>query len=831
MNIQTIRNVSDCVPLYLPHSLYLKAIARINISVSLPPAVVGKTISNWDVMEKLRSMIEPETFSVLKVSKSTLEFIRLEAELEDRAKLKNVVARIDGRMIKLANFSEHVRVRASEAKDDFPTRHDWDTFFRDARNMDEMKAGERPDTIHISNLPITWFCPRHMENSDNPKPSESIFKRIFEKFGEVRCVDIPICDPYRPKMKAHLQGLKTFSFENETYFEGYVQFSEYVGFVKTMDEFRGMKLVRKDGDKNLAINIVVDFDKTKHLSETSIKRRRIVRERLIEKERAQEEEDKKKQKALEAKREREKQREEERKRIELEKQKEREERRKEKHLKKLRDREQVEFNDKIRAEEKKLLETQRKLESIRLLDALFERIKIKSNEMQQAKKEEDSKSAAKNEKKGKKLENLPENDLRKKLVSRYKNSHEEELEKRREKLKKVRDDVILQDLLVKGRSRSPSIDTISSNDSILSNNSTKSGNKKKKKKVKKAKKSSSSEDESDKMNKNMVQPPAFPAMYNPETGEYIPMGMYPYGGFFPPPIAPGLNAAYFAGMDGMKPYRGAGGGYSRFPRGRGRNSYRGGRGYGYGGGGYRGYDYGDDYKYRRNEHDDRRSRSYSRSRSRSKSRRRRSRSRSRTRERSRDKSRERSRSRSRSKSRTRGKNRRLASTRRSRDRSSSSSPSRWSSRSRSRDRRRSRKTWSRDRSRSRSHGKSKSRSKSRDRSRSRSRSRRKNSAPQIKLQPEKLVRTAKEIQRNVAEKLQERLREEEEMKKNILEVEQMEKERELRAKAEASMEQARAAKKKSRSNSSESFIDSSNVVSTSPKQLSLSPEEARKSPL
>uniref|UniRef100_A0A1B0DIZ1 Uncharacterized protein n=1 Tax=Phlebotomus papatasi TaxID=29031 RepID=A0A1B0DIZ1_PHLPP len=284
----------------------------------------------------------------------------------------------------------------------------------------------------------------------------------------------------------------------------------------------------------------------------------------------------------------------------------------------LREKEQIELNDKIRAEEKKLLETQRKLESIRLLDALFERIKIKSNELLESKKEEEKNSSRKKEKKGKKLENLPENDLRKKLVSRYKSTHEEELEKRREKLKKVRDDVILQDLLVKGRSRSPSIDTISSNDSVFSDTSTKSGNRKKKKKAKKIRKSSSSSEENDKVGKALVQPPAFPAMYNPETGEYIPVGMYPYAGFFPPPIAPGLTQAYFPGMDGMKSYRGGGGGggYSRYPRGpRGRSSYRGGRGYHYGGGGYRGYDYGDDYKYRRNEHDDRRSRSYSRSRS------------------------------------------------------------------------------------------------------------------------------------------------------------------------------------------------------------------------
>ncbi|GAB0086659.1 uncharacterized protein DMENIID0001_007600 [Sergentomyia squamirostris] len=805
MQIQTIRNVSDCVPLFLPHSLYLKPVAKINISVPLPAAVVGKNISNWDVMEKLRSMIEPEKFSVLKVSKSTLEFIRLEAEVEDRAKLKNVVARIDGRQIKLANFSEHVRVRASEAKDDFPTRHDWDTFFRDARDMDEMKAGERPDTIHISNLPITWFCPRHMENADNPKPSESIFKRIFEKFGDVRCVDIPICDPYRPKMKTHLTGLKTFSFDNDVYFEGYVQFSEYLSFVKAMDEFRGMKLIKKDGDKNLAVTISVNFDKSKHLSETSIKRRRIVRERLISKERADEEENRKKQRELEAKKERERKREEERKKIELEKQKEREERRKEKHLKKLRHKEDVEFNEKIRAEEKKLLETQRKLESIRLLDALFERIKIKSAESGQAKEPE--KITARN--KSLKKQDLAENDLRKKLVTRYVSTHEEELEKRREKLKKVRDDVILEDL-VKRHSRSPSIDTISSNDSILS-----TGSAKKKKKLKKARKSSTSSEER-KPAKTMVQAaPTFPtAMYNPETGEYIPMGMYPYTGFFPPPIAPGLSAAYFSGM--MPSYRGGRdvGGYPRYPRGRGRGSYRGGRGYWGGGDGYR-----SDYSYRRNEHDDRRSRSYSRSRSRSKSRRRRSRSRSHSRQRSREKSRDRSRSRSRSKSRGRGKNRRLASTRRSRSRSSTSSSSsnsrRWSSRSRSRGHHRSRKSWSKDRSRSRDKSKS----------RSRSHSRKRDTTHQIKLKPEKLVRTAKEIQRNVAEKLQERLREEEEMKKSILEVEKLERERERQSRIAEVEEEVRKVAEKRKSNSPDSLTESSNLVTTSSKRLSLSPEE------
>jgi len=334
MNIQTINDVSDCVPLYLPHSLYLKPVAKFKVSVSLPNNKLGKTISNYDIMDKLNSAIKPDKFLVLKVSKSTIEFIRFDGELENIQKLRKVLSGLDGFSFRLNGFSEPFKVRASECRDDFPSRHDWDSFFRDARNMDEMKAGERPDTIHITNLPIRWFCPRHLENDENVKPSENIFKRIFEKFGSVRCVDIPICDLYRSKMKTEITGMKTFSFDNEVMFEGYVQFSEYVGFVKTMDEFRGMKLVKKCGDKNQAVNIIVNFDKTKHLSDASIKRRTIVRDRLMSKERAKQEDEVRKKKEEEAKAERERRRQEELKLEELEKQHEREEKRKEKHLKK-----------------------------------------------------------------------------------------------------------------------------------------------------------------------------------------------------------------------------------------------------------------------------------------------------------------------------------------------------------------------------------------------------------------------------------------------------------------------------------------------------------------
>lgn len=71
MNIQPIEspdNDTDLVPLFLPHGLFLKPFARLNVSVALPHMATGKTVSNWDLMDKLRSMIKPARFTVLKVS-------------------------------------------------------------------------------------------------------------------------------------------------------------------------------------------------------------------------------------------------------------------------------------------------------------------------------------------------------------------------------------------------------------------------------------------------------------------------------------------------------------------------------------------------------------------------------------------------------------------------------------------------------------------------------------------------------------------------------------------------------------------------------------------
>lgn len=273
---QICPNTTELVPLYPPLELYLKPIARITISLRLSSTNVSKSISYWEIMDKLRDLVRPEEFTTLKVAKTTVEFVIIEGEIETKSKLEKVISKIHNKMIKLKDFKDLIRVRAGIAKSDFPTQHVWDEFFQNAKDMNEMKPGERPDTIHIANLPTKWFT-----SNKSSVPSEKIFQKIFEKFGQIRNIDIPISDPFRTKMNSQISGIKNYSSENTDFFEAYLQFQDYNGFKIAMDALFNMKLVHKDLNVSEEINITVDFDKSKHLSDASIRRREIVRERLI----------------------------------------------------------------------------------------------------------------------------------------------------------------------------------------------------------------------------------------------------------------------------------------------------------------------------------------------------------------------------------------------------------------------------------------------------------------------------------------------------------------------------------------------------------------------
>ena len=67
-SIGVCSDTSEAVELCESHGLFLKPVAKLNISVQLPQLKSpGTSISNWEVMEKLKKMIKPDHFIVLKV--------------------------------------------------------------------------------------------------------------------------------------------------------------------------------------------------------------------------------------------------------------------------------------------------------------------------------------------------------------------------------------------------------------------------------------------------------------------------------------------------------------------------------------------------------------------------------------------------------------------------------------------------------------------------------------------------------------------------------------------------------------------------------------------
>ncbi|KAG1927820.1 A-kinase anchor protein 17A [Pimephales promelas] len=393
-----VTDTAEAVDLCPENNLYLKPIAKMTISVALPHLKMpGKSISNWEVMERLKSMAHPDQFSSLRISKSTMDFIRFDGEVENRSVVKRLLSKLEGKSIKLSGFTDVLKVRTAENKTDFPTRHDWDSFFRDAKDMNETVPGERPDTVHLEGLPCKWFA---QKDGSPDKPSEAMLKTVFERFGKIRNVDIPMLDPYREEMTG--KNFNTFSFGGHLNFEGYVQYLDHTGFVKAMDSLRGMKLMLKGDDgKAVACSIKVTFDTTKHLSDSSLKKRQQERLKLQELEK-QREEQKRREKEEEERRKEDERKQREQEELEKERKreeklrkreqkiKEKEEKKNQKKMKKQQEEEQKKLHQKIVMEERKLLLAQRNLESIRLIAELLSRAKsLKQQQQEQQKAEQE----------------------------------------------------------------------------------------------------------------------------------------------------------------------------------------------------------------------------------------------------------------------------------------------------------------------------------------------------------------------------------------------------------------------------------------------------------
>merc|ERR1712130_948877 len=202
-------------------------------------------------------------------------------------------------------------------------------------------------------------------------------------------------DPYRPKIDPQIDARK---HANPVLFDAFIQFKSYDGFMLMMDGLRDMKLVL-NREKVLAAAILVNFDKTKHLSERELKKRYLLRRRILKEEDAMADEKKRRI-------EEEKLKEAERSKIKEERRRRREEKRRQKRLHRTREKEQKRVEQRIQLEERKLLLTQRRLEAVRMLTYLFDKMKTETEytEVKELEKEIERRRKAEEEKELKEAE-------------------------------------------------------------------------------------------------------------------------------------------------------------------------------------------------------------------------------------------------------------------------------------------------------------------------------------------------------------------------------------------------------------------------------------------
>uniref|UniRef100_A0A671EVE6 RRM domain-containing protein n=1 Tax=Rhinolophus ferrumequinum TaxID=59479 RepID=A0A671EVE6_RHIFE len=373
MTVTVVYDNSEATELCAAQHLYLKPIAKLMISVLLPESIEHmRPFSNWEVLDQLKNLICPDQFTTVRLSKSTKDFIRFEGEAETRSLIQILKAKLHGKIIKLNGLKTDLKVMASDAQGE------WEHFSKEQETpssdgADEQDHDKSPDSIYFEGLPCKWFAPK---GSSGEKPCEEILRVVFECFGKIKNVDIPMLDPYREAMTDGSFG--GFSFGLQT-FEAFIQYQESTDFIKAMESLQGMKLMLKGEDgKALACNIKVMFDTTKHFSEGAIKRRDQERLKLQELEEERKKEKKREEEEAERKRKEERKAQEKRRKARVRRRALKE---RDRHRRRRRDRAKVEApqepNSSEEWEERKFLLVQRRVEAFRLLQVLLRKITVR----------------------------------------------------------------------------------------------------------------------------------------------------------------------------------------------------------------------------------------------------------------------------------------------------------------------------------------------------------------------------------------------------------------------------------------------------------------------
>ncbi|CAH6779945.1 Akap17b [Phodopus roborovskii] len=372
MTVTVVYDNSEATELCAAQHLYLKPIAKLMINVLLPECIEPvRPFSNWEVLDQLKSLICPDQFTTVRLSKSTKDFIRFEGEAETRSLVQILKAKLHGKIIKLNGLKTDLKVVATDAQGE------WEHFPKEKEALvtagaEEHDLGKSPDSIYFEGLPCKWFAPK---GSSGEKPCEEILRVVFESFGKIKNVDIPMLDPYREVMTGGSFG--GFNFGLQT-FEAFIQYQESTDFIKAMESLRGMKLMLKGDDgKALACNIKVMFDTTQHFSEGAIQRRNQERLKLQELEEERKKEKKREEEVAERKRKDEVRKAQEKRKKARDRRralKERDRHRQRKEKVKAKAEATQELDSTEEWEERKYLLAQRRVEALRLLRVLLKKI-------------------------------------------------------------------------------------------------------------------------------------------------------------------------------------------------------------------------------------------------------------------------------------------------------------------------------------------------------------------------------------------------------------------------------------------------------------------------
>uniref|UniRef100_A0A8C5PHS2 RRM domain-containing protein n=1 Tax=Leptobrachium leishanense TaxID=445787 RepID=A0A8C5PHS2_9ANUR len=301
MAVITVHDKSDAVELSATHRLCLKPRARLLITVVLPEDKDPcRPVSNWEVVEQVKNLVIPDHFSFIKVTKSAKGFIRLKSEADSKRLAHVFQAKLNGQSVTINSFDEPLRVEVSESPIENPTAQELQYLLQESEN-DHVDDVAPPPCIHVAGMPCKWFS---TWGSSIEKPSEDILRSVFEKYGSLAHIDIPMLDPYREEAVGSFNALIPGGLQT---FDAFIQYEEKASCVGAMQALEGMKLMFTGEDgKSLSCDIKVTLDTTEHFSEEAISRRNAERLKLqeLEQQRKQEKEEeelKRKRKALEQK--------------------------------------------------------------------------------------------------------------------------------------------------------------------------------------------------------------------------------------------------------------------------------------------------------------------------------------------------------------------------------------------------------------------------------------------------------------------------------------------------------------------------------------------------